>query len=114
MSQARTEVLQQENARLDAMVADLSQKLAAIKQQPAWFKRRLFHLTWDRRLDLDRADRPSLFEALGIELPPVRNVSTAEVHYRRREKHRNWAVNESGLRFDETVPVVANIGAAPA
>ena len=96
------------------MVADLSEKLAAVKQQPACFKHQLFHLTSDGRLVLDRADQPSLFEALGIEVPPVRIVSTAEVHFRRREKRRNWAVNEPGLRCDETVPVEANIGAVPA
>ena len=50
-------------------------------------------------------EQANLFAALGIETPPDREVPTQEIRYRRREKRRDGAVNESGLRFDETVPV---------
>ena len=46
-----------------------------------------------------------VFAALGIEAVPEQAVPTEEVRYRRRKKRRDGAVNEHGLRFDETVPV---------
>ena len=119
MSSARLEVLQQENARLTVVVSDLTDRLAEatgelqsalgrvtqLQQQLDWFKRQLFGRTSEKRLEFDEVEQTNLFAALGIETPPQREVPTREIHYRRREKCRDGAVNESGLRFDETVPV---------
>ena len=119
MSSARIEVLQQENALLSAMVADLGERLSEatgelqsalgritqLQQQVDWFKRQLFGRTSEKRLEFDSVEQANLFAALGIETPPDQDIPTQEIRYRRREKRRDGAVNESGLRFDETVPV---------
>ena len=119
MPSAQVEALQQENAHLSATVADLGERLAQatghlqsalgritqLQQQVDWFTRQLFGSTSERRLEFDEADQASLFAALGIEAPPAGDVPTQEVRYQRRGKRRDGAVNESGLRFDGTVPV---------
>ena len=119
MSSARIEVLQQENAQLSATVSDLGERLSEatgelqsalgritqLQQQVDWFKRQLFGRKSEKRLEFDEVEQANLFATLGIETPPDGEVPTQEVRYRRREKRRDGAVNESGLRFDETVPV---------
>ena len=119
MSSARIEVLQEENARLTAAVSDLGERLAEatgelqsalgrvtqLQQQLDWFKRQLFGRKSEKRLEFDEVEQAHLFAVLGIETPPERETPTQEIRYRRREKRRDGAVNESGLRFDETVPV---------
>ena len=119
MSSTGIEVLQQENARLNATVSDLGERLAEatgqlqtalgrvtqLQQQLNWFKRQLFGRTSEKRLEFDEVEQANLFAALGIETPPEREVPAREIRYQRREKRRDGAVNEQGLRFDETVPV---------
>ena len=119
MSSARIEGLQQENAQLSATVADLGERLSEaagelqsalgritqLQQQVDWFKRQLFGRISEKRLEFDEVEQANLFAALGIETPPDREAPTREIRYRRREKRRDGAVNESGLRFDGTVPV---------
>ena len=128
MSSPRIQVLQQENARLNAAVADLTHQLAGLtgqlqsslgliaqlKRQLEWFKRQLFGRKSEKRLEFDEAVQASLFTALGIETPPVQDVPTQEVRYRRREKRRDGAVNEQGLRFDASVPVETIVVRDPA
>ena len=105
MPSAQVEALQQENAHLSATVADLTERLAQLQRQVDWFTRQLFGSKSERRLEFDEAEQAGLFAALGIEAPPAGDAPTQEVSYRRREKRRDGAANESGLRFDETVPV---------
>lgn len=112
MPSAQVEALQQENAQLTAAVSDLAGQLRSalgritqLQQQVDWFTRQLFGSKSERRLEFDEAEQASLFAALGIEAPPAGDVPTQEVRYQRRGKRRDGAVNESGLRFDETVPV---------
>ena len=119
MSSVRIEILQEENARLIAAVAGVTGQLAdlagqlqsalgrvtQLQQQLDWFKRQLFGRTSEKRLEFDEVEQANLFAALGIEAPPEEEVPTQEITYRRREKRRDGAVNECGLRFDETVPV---------
>ena len=104
MSSARIEVPQEENARLTAAVSDLTGQLAVVKRRLDWFKRQLFGRTSEKRLEFDEVEQANLFAALGIGTPPDREVPTREIRHRRREKRRDGAVNECGLRFDETVP----------
>ncbi len=105
MPSAQVQALQQENARLSATVADLTERLGQLQRQVDWFTRQLFGSRSERRLEFDEAEQASLFAALGVEAPPAEDVPTREVSYQRREKRRDGAVNESGLRFDGTVPV---------
>ena len=104
--------LRWENARLadrldaaatayDTLKADYS----ALKDLLDWFKRQLFGRHSEKRLEYDLTEQASLFEALGVEDAPLPEVPTEEISYRRRRKLRGAAVNDSGLRFDESVPV---------
>ena len=90
---------------MSATVADLSEQLAHVKRQLEWFQRQLFGSTSEKRLVFDDVEQASLFAALGIEAAPDVEAPAEEVRYRRRRKRRDGAVNEHGLRFDETVPV---------
>ena len=128
MPSAQVEALQQENAHLSATVADLGERLAQatgnlqsalgriteLQRQVDWFTRQLFGSKSERRLEFDEADQASLFAALGLEAPPSGDVPTQEVSYRRREKRRDGAVSEAGLRFDGTVPVEVIVVTDPA
>ena len=59
-----------------------------------------------KRLDLDPVEQGNLLTGLGVETPPVLDEpSTQTVTYERRNKVRDGAVNDSGLRFDASVPV---------
>ena len=78
---------------------------AALKDQLDWFKRQLFGRHSEKRLEYDLTEQVSLFEALGVEDAPASEVPTEEISYRRRRKRRGAAVNDSGLRFNESVPV---------
>ena len=114
MPSAQVEALQQENAHLSATVADLTERLAQLQRQVDWFTRQLFGSKSERRLEFDEAGQAGLFAALGIETPPDVDVPTREVRCQRREKRRDGAVNESGLRFDGTVPVEVIVVTDPA
>ena len=105
MSSTLVESLQQENAQLSARVADLGEQLDAVKRQLEWFKRQFFGRRSERRREFDDVAQTSLFEALGIEVAPGDEVPTEQIRYERRRKCRDGALNEQGLRFDDSVPV---------
>ena len=51
-------------------------------------------------------EQGNLLSALGVDTPPhFDEPSTHTVTYERRNKVRDGAVNDSGLRFDANVPV---------
>ena len=77
--------------------------LAAAQRQLAWFKRQLFGSKSEKRLAIDPALQPSLFAGLIEDAPPPPATETVEIT--RRKKTRDGAVNDTGLRFDATVPV---------
>ena len=85
----------------DTLKADYT----ALKDQLDWFTRQLFGRHSEKRLEYDLTEQASLFEQLGVEDAPASEVPTEEIRYRRRRKNRGAAVNDSGLRFDESVPV---------
>ena len=108
MSSTRFEILQRENARLSTEIADLAEQLQStlspltqLRQQVDWFKRQLFGRTSGWRLEVQQS---TLSAALGIEVPLEAEGATQTISYHRRENCRNGAVNEQGLRFDDTVP----------
>ena len=97
--------LERQNARLSADVATLTADLAAATQQLDWFKRQLFGRKSEKRLDVDPAIQGNLLSALGVANPPPPQDEPKEtVTYTRRNKVRDGAVNDSGLRFGEDVP----------
>ena len=113
MSASQIAALEHENARLssaleqsNAALAELQSDYQVLKQQLEWFKRQLFGEKSEKRLDIDPVEQGNLLGALGVEEPPGEpHSATATVTYERRNKVRDGAVNDSGLRFDDTVPV---------
>ncbi|MGN8160367.1 IS66 family transposase [Salinisphaera sp. SWV1] len=90
----------------DAVVAenaDLRTRLAAAERRIAWFTRELFGSKSEKRLAIDPALQPSLFAGLIEDAPPPPATETVEIQ--RRKKTRDGAVNDTGLRFDASVPV---------
>ena len=110
---SRTVALERENARLaierdesNAALVQLQADYQALKQQLDWFRRQLFGEKSEKRLDIDPVEQGNLLTGLGIETPPgLDEPSTQTVTYERRSKVRDGAVNDSGLRFDASVPV---------
>ena len=90
--------MEQENAQLCA-------DLTSLKQQLEWFKRQLFGTKSEKRLDIDPAVQGNLLAGLGVLAPPPKDTPTETITYQRRQKTRDAAVNDSGLRFDDSVPV---------
>ena len=85
--------------------ASLQEQLIVVRQQLDWFKRQLFGSKSERRLEIDPAIQEQLFAKLDLS-PPAHEIPTEEIHYVRRKKQRgNETVTDTGLRFDETVPV---------
>ena len=120
MPASHTVQLDRENARLSSALdasnaaldearttlARLQAQYEVLKQQLDWFKRQLFGEKSEQRLDLDPVEQGNLLAGLGVKAPPsFEEPSTQSVTYERRPKVRDGAVNDSGLRFDDTVPV---------
>ena len=97
--------MEQENAQLCANLTSLNAEYASLKQQLEWFKRQLFGSKSEKRLDIDPAVQGNLLAGLGVLAPPPKETPNETITYQRRKKTRDAAVNDSGLRFDDTVPV---------
>ena len=100
----RVAELERENAQLSADLAALRADYAQLKQQLEWLKRQLFGRKSEKRLEVDPAVQGNLLAALGVEAPPAPVESAETITYQRRNKVRDAAVNDSGLRFGEDVP----------
>jgi len=95
----KIKTLQEENTSLRA-------QLIAVQQQVDWFKRQLFGSKSEKRLEVDPAIQANLFAKLNLAIPPAAQIPTEEIHYVRRQKQRDSnSVSDTGLRFDETVPM---------
>ena len=113
MPASRIAELERENARLssaleqsNAALTELQSNFQVLKQQLECFKRQLFGEKSEKRLDIDPEEQGNLLAALGVEAPPRQDEPTIRtVSYQRRNKVRDGAVNDSGLRFDDAVPV---------
>jgi transposase len=93
-------------AELEAENARLSDHLAALQHQLDWFKRQLFGRKSEKRVDIDPAIQGDLLALLGVDSPPEKEETPQEtITYQRRKKARDGAVNDSGLRFADDVPV---------
>ena len=98
---------QEENARLQAQVAQMAEQISMLKQQLDWFKRQLFGRKSEKQL-IDNPFQASLFET-DNQVDVDHEVSPAETdvkaHKRQsNKKHSDDDVNETGLRFDDSVP----------
>ena len=89
-----------------ADVAALRAENASLQRQLDWFKLQLFGSTSERLLEVDPAVQQSLLssmEDLPVPPPPEPEKDTSASTPRR--KTRKGAVNDTGLRFGDSVPV---------
>lgn len=87
--------------------ADLKEKFASIKSQLDWFKRQLFGKKSEKLTELDTSFIPDMFAGLvKDEQKPVEETKTVTVSaFQRKKKKVEGSPDDSGLRFDPTVPV---------
>ena len=75
----------------------------ALRRQLAWFKRQLFGEKSERRHILDPAVQANLFDPAATPVPE--QGERERISYTRRKgKNRDNAANDTGLRFDDSVP----------
>ena len=86
--------------------AQLREERDALKQELAWFKRQLFGRKSEKRL-IEHADQLDLGQLLGDAEPLSEPEPTEKISYTRRKgkQRRDEDVTDSGLRFDERVPI---------
>jgi transposase len=84
----------------------LKRQLANLQRQLDWFKRQLFGRKSEQRL-IEHPDQLSLADVLGTETPAAPPLVTEAISYTRRKGKQRDAdcVTDSGLRFDEGVPI---------
>ncbi len=101
----KTETLFQEIDLLQKKVDEVSTQNHALKKQLDWFKQQLFGQKSERRLVEVPIEQGRLFDK-SHATDPV-DIPTEKISYTRKKtkKHRNDAVTDIGLRFDDTVPV---------
>ena len=93
-------------ANLTSELDSFKQQLDSHKQQLDWFQRQLFGRKSEKRLEFDAREQGNLLFGLGVEAPPEQDdIPTEKITYQRRKKQRAASVNDSGLRFDASVPV---------
>ncbi len=87
--------------------AELESENVSLKRQLAWFKKQLFGTKSERRLVEVSPDQLLLNGLLGEVIKPE-PVETETITYKRgkaKKKRGSDCVTDSGLRFDDTVPV---------
>jgi len=95
-----------ENDILRKQVVEFQEQVSQLKHQLDWFKRQLFGSKSEKRLDIDNSHQADLLASLGITSPPPEETPTEQITYQRRKKQRDAnTVNDTGLRFDDSVPV---------
>ncbi len=97
---------EEENRQLKAQNAEMAERLAVLEHQNDWFKRQLFGRKSEKQL-LDSSHQP-LLNGLETALPENQSVPSStdvKAHKRHHQTQRNGTeVNDTGLRFDDTVP----------
>ena len=90
---------------LEHLNAQLTARVAVLTQQLDWFQRQLFGAKSEKHSVLDPQVQGNLLAGLGaIPATPLPPVPSETVTYT-RQKRRDHSVNDTGLRFDATVPV---------
>ncbi len=98
-----TSFLIAENETLRATVEALTENNKGLEQQLEWFKRQLFGRKSEKCV-FESADQLKL-DLLGEDADTSPDVETEKIPYERRKARRDGSVTDSGLRFDDTVPV---------
>ncbi len=96
----------QQHAKLCADYEQIRAERDALKQELDWFKRQLFGRKSEKRL-IEHPDQMDLGALLGDAAPPSAPEPTEKISYTRLKgkQRRDEDVTDSGLRFDERVPI---------
>jgi len=101
-----SEAMAAENAALRARLLEAEQQIQSLTHQLDWFKRQLFGRKSEQRLEIDPAIQPDLLTTLGWDrIEPPKPPAREQITYTRRKGRRDNTVCDSGLRFDDSVPV---------
>lgn len=104
-AQAENTALRDRVSALKAQLQQAQQQLQSAQQQIDWFKRQLFGNKSEKQLEIDPAVQYSLLAGLVDDVPPEPPAETETQTTKKRRKLRDGAVNDTGLRFDDSVPV---------
>ncbi len=114
MSSAQTAVVSEQNITLPRTEYDaLQEQLQTLKTQLDWFKRQLFGAKSEKRLEVDPSLQADLLAALGETRPEASPPVTEKITYQRRKSRDDKTVTDSGLRFDDSVPVETIVLSSP-
>ena len=103
--QTQSTALHENNHALHTQLSQLRDQVQSLNGQVDWFKRQVFGEKSERVLP-DLSLQPDLLVGLGIPRPIPKVEPQATITYQRRAKQRDPdCVNDSGLRFDASVPV---------
>jgi len=94
-------------SQLTALTRHQEETINQLKTQLDWFKKQLFGQKSEKRTELQSPDQSSLFDGLSAPDTPEDQRPKETIRYTRTKgkKDRGDSVTDSGLRFDETVPV---------
>jgi transposase len=95
------------SADQSAVVEALSEEVAQLKRQLAWFKEQLFGSKSEKRV-IDNPDQPLLTGLMGEPVEPLPPADKQKITYERGKAKKNRdddCVTDSGLRFGPDVPV---------
>lgn len=98
--------VEEENRRLKEKNVELAERLSVLQHQNDWFKRQLFGRKSEKQL-IDLSHQPLLKGLGGDDTSEACTAVGVEVkgHKRQSKKQRSGEeVNDTGLRFDESVP----------
>ena len=94
-----------ENAALSEHINALSSQIQTLQHQLDWFKRQIFGSKSEKRYCEDGSSVKQFDFFEGMETPPsAPPVDKETISYQRRKKTSPKDVNDSGLRFDDSVP----------
>jgi len=114
MSSAQTAVASSQNILLPRAEYDaLQAQVQALQTQLDWFKRQLFGAKSEKRLEIDPALQADLLAALGEDLPVPAKPEIEKITYERRKSRADNTVTDTGLRFDDSVPVETIVLSSP-
>ena len=114
MSLVQTAVASSQNILLPRAEYDaLQAQVQSLKAQLDWFKRQLFGVRSEKRLQIDPAIQADLLAALGDALPAPAIPETRKISYERRKSRSDNTVTDTGLRFDDSVPVQTIVLSSP-
>ena len=114
MSSVQTAVVSSQNISLPRAEYDaLQAQVQTLQTQLDWFKRQLFGAKSEKRLEIDPAMQADLLAALGEDLPVQPRPETEKITYERRKSRADNTVTDTGLRFDDSVPVETLVLSSP-